>query len=1607
LPAWVRSISPQKTALPGSQIRVIFRDDLISPENLETPERQSILSHLRIEPALSGRFSMSTPRMIAFDADAPLQPATRVRVTLLRGLADLDGHTLDHDYAWTFQTDPLFLTTNLPDAQHAQTVLPTTLTPEIVVSSNAELDTTALLAHARLVDTANPGTVVHFRDKSPRRRPEENQTRGYSYTLIPERELDRECRYHFEIEPGVLPAHGNLPSEARLVGVLETFGPLRLQGVTAYGKPAKDGTPGRFVSGAPQLLFTNGLVAQSAEKAISIQPEPANGEPLVQIKDGDASVILNPHAFLPNGHYVITIAPDLKDVFGQTLGTTVRQSFDTSNLAGDLRATSGFTLFPPDGDPALTVVATNLLEGEYRAGFHAVKPEDLIFADPAADAGVEKLLPPQSGWATIGAASGTNQPDAQRIPIRKHLGGSTGLLAYGITAKTNDVIADSGGTDVARASFMGAAELTNIGVFAQWFPDSGLVRTQHLSDGTPIAGVRITIYPSYANSKERGSAQSCANGTTDANGLLELRGSAFVRCANASKPSDRASNLLVIASTNGDWAFVRTGDRSGIYGYGVQMGWSAGVPQAHGAIVTDRGFYRPGETAYLAGIAYFDFNGVLGKGRASSYRLTLEGPDGARRDLGSASLDSFGAFSRAIPLEKNLASGNYVVHARSADGEALYGSLRVGQTEGGRPPGVVPTEASSAGADSGLSSADALPVKLDKATYRPGESAHVVVQSPYPQAELLLAVVRHGVLLKKTLLATGFTPQVAFTVTPDMAPNAAVEAVLVRRGPPPSQRDVPHVSAGLAHIGFASFTVALDAKYLKVTLTPEHDRIEPRGEQSVRVHVTDGTGRGVRAEAVTAAVNDAVLQLNGYRFPDLTKIVYAEQPISTRFADNHDATPRASPPQPTEKAFAQAGGFQAAAGSSLSAQVEPIAFYDATVKTDASGNATVHFRVPDELAAWRVLTTAFTQDARFGNAETAFLSTKPLAANAVLPRFARPGDTFLGGVSATNTRKIAGKVGISGVLGGDLAFVDRDNRTLSTTTIFTAPMEQLTQAFLFPMLATGNKTGNVQFTTVLGDERDAFAQTLPMQTDDVTESTTETGTTNEKAVIPLTIDPRTPNDIGGLDVTLASTLLPDAQEVVRAITANEMPFARDIASRVSVLSDAILLDRRYKQNADIPALQAVLAENLDALRALQREDGAYALWPGASVSDLSTTAFCAVSLTRARAAGANADADIARARSFLLSRLDDPLREGVGNQEPRKSEIRLEALATLGILGDVREDHLAQIYAQRKMFSLYDQVELARHLLKVPAWHARGTSLRDELFEAMGNAGETRKAEQAQAASLLIDSHARGQDLDRAFRTLLDQRTNGVWASPSDDAQAMDAMVAYAALQPVPPTFSANAQVPGRVVHAGFHGYENVILSVHIPLAKLPRGNWAVTMSKTGAGALHYVVAYRHGVLGELPGTYGGIRLERIVRSAGDEKELARFGLAQPAGSLTLDAGRVFEIEDRITTDHPIDQLVLNDPLPAGFEAANASGEIPMSAFEPGVDLGHIDYRRMYRDRVIAYAAHLEAGTYAVRYLVRSVTPGTFAWPGAQVHPEHASEDFGRSAAGKVVIKPS
>ena len=94
----------------------------------------------------------------------------------------------------------------------------------------------------------------------------------------------------------------------------------------------------------------------------------------------------------------------------------------------------------------------------------------------------------------------------------------------------------------------------------------------------------------------------------------------------------------------------------------------------------------------------------------------------------------------------------------------------------------------------------------DKKSYKPGETATLLVQSPYEKALGLLTLERQGVTSHRLLKIEGDTPAIEIPITGDHAPNVFASVVLLR-GRIHDQKDAtgfetgaPGFKMGYAHL---------------------------------------------------------------------------------------------------------------------------------------------------------------------------------------------------------------------------------------------------------------------------------------------------------------------------------------------------------------------------------------------------------------------------------------------------------------------------------------------------------------------------------------------------------------------------------------------------------------------------------------------------------------------------------------------------------------------------------------------------------------------------------------------------------------------------------------
>jgi uncharacterized protein YfaS (alpha-2-macroglobulin family) len=358
---------------------------------------------------------------------------------------------------------------------------------------------------------------------------------------------------------------------------------------------------------------------------------------------------------------------------------------------------------------------------------------------------------------------------------------------------------------------------------------------------------------------------------------------------------------------------------------------------------------------------------------------------------------------------------------------------------------------------------------------------------------------------------------------------------------------------------------------------------------------------------------------------------------------------------------------------------------------------------------------------------------------------------------------------------------------------------------------------------------------------------------------------------------------------------------------------------------------------------------------------------------------------------------------------------RLAMLQALAAMGDRRTDFLQTIYDRRANLTLAQQIELALYLQRTPGWTMQADALAAEIAQNVYQAARYANLQpqnvwsgssvEAQAAyvELLGARNAPAADRDRALAALVAQQCKCGWPGLRDTAAALRAVVAYSADQRAVTDFTVQVRVDGKpagsAVFTGMRAPARVLM-----LDNLAAGAHTIRLIRRGTGTLHYLVSYTYAVGANSPGRLAGLRVRRTIRPANVQTALATMDIAPQSQPLTFPAGNVYDVAVQVITDHPVDRVVITDPLPAGFEALDTSFQTSASYYQPLSDDWQIAYQQIYRDRITAFAQHLNPGVYTLHYLVRTVTPGEYLWPGASAYLLNAPEQFGRSASRSVHV---
>jgi hypothetical protein len=322
--------------------------------------------------------------------------------------------------------------------------------------------------------------------------------------------------------------------------------------------------------------------------------------------------------------------------------------------------------------------------------------------------------------------------------------------------------------------------------------------------------------------------------------------------------------------------------------------------------------------------------------------------------------------------------------------------------------------------------------------------------------------------------------------------------------------------------------------------------------------------------------------------------------------------------------------------------------------------------------------------------------------------------------------------------------------------------------------------------------------------------------------------------------------------------------------------------------------------------------------------------------------------------------------------------------------------------------------------LRVSASEAHADGESEEAFASMLDSNARATALALRALLAVDPAHPLAS---RLARGLLNERENGAWRSTQENAWALLALADYrAASDPAHDALDARVSLGDTdLLHAKFASSDQEA-SASVPMESLfETGTRALTFATSGAGHLFYSAELRAAPRA-LPTTPrdDGFFVEKLTRSVDPEAIADAVKWIPRKSALRVGAGDLVLVDLLVESAESRKQVVIDDPLPAGLEALDASFETtsqtqtgaaesdvedesdkrPGAMSGIGAAFGMVAFHReMHDDRVLTFIEDLPAGIYHFRYLTRATAVGSFVTPPTRALCMYSPEVSGRTEA--------
>ncbi len=622
----VLSATPRGSTQTRDQSRtivVMFNKPMVALQAVPVDESSGPLV---LEPPVRGKYRWLGTSTLTFVPTDTLPFSTAFTARVAAGTKALDGTTLNQDFVWTFETPRPQLVRSLPSNGSSYVVLHR----NILLLFNQPVDPYKLSQYVYIYRQDGENRKFLPFDIRQTQWGEEDwfNPAGYGITLIPRENFEVGSRYVVQLKAGLPGAIGNLGMAADQFVSFTTQNEFKFLGLQ-----------GTAIRPDAEIWFTFSNPVQMKELATHLKFEPHIEIPDEYIEgwySWSSTGLSLRLPLLPDTTYTFTIDSSMKDTFNNSLGIDVTGNFTTLSQSPRLYMAGGDGTLEAYGQLRYPVRVRNV--DTVRLRMASIPLDSVVLSMTGRIAKLNYSVDRE--WVLH---TKRNQYSTVTFNAGEALSGKG--HGFVIAELTNPLPkpADFGTT---RTSL----QITGLGITGKYSPENNLVWVTRLKNTEPVKGATIQLRDDQSRILWTGKTDDAGLARTPGWGQLGM------------KPGQwQQPRVWIFAIDGDDFAFTKSEDGTGIdpWRFGVDYEWQPQYQPVEGALFTDRGLYRTGESVQIKGIIRKRVadNWVVQNGAVAV--VTVSDPMGEQVESDSLRLSEYGSFDLTVKIKPTAHLGYY------------------------------------------------------------------------------------------------------------------------------------------------------------------------------------------------------------------------------------------------------------------------------------------------------------------------------------------------------------------------------------------------------------------------------------------------------------------------------------------------------------------------------------------------------------------------------------------------------------------------------------------------------------------------------------------------------------------------------------------------------------------------------------------------------------------------------------------------------------------------------------------------------------------------------------------------------------------------------------